>query len=252
MRSPRDPPVLPGTPGPAPADTNSAAPRPPACKHHWANRSSSLRAPHQLRTPGHRHRDGDAAAPSWAPHPPGTSTPQIRHPSPRSSPRHGCVSPRGGREHGGGRGSAASPCQAPAAGCSCHITILPGACPNNRRDCGGRKPEGHGAASGAGLTGDPNAAPQCPAQCPPHGTSGLGRVPAVTPGPNAHPAPWSLPSAAPSPSGMLMALTWFPRMDHGASPHHRPHTPTALPRCCCPRRGSTPHCQLRSALEKNT
>lgn len=56
MRSPRDPPALPGTPGPAPADTDSAAPRPPSCKHRWANRSSSLRAPHQLRTPGHRAR----------------------------------------------------------------------------------------------------------------------------------------------------------------------------------------------------
>lgn len=102
---------------------------------------------------------------------PGTASLQApAHPTPACA-----VSPRGGRDHGGGgggRGPAARPCQAPAASCSCHITILPRACPNNRGDCGGRKPEGHGAASGTGLAGDPHAAPRCPARCLPHGTLG--------------------------------------------------------------------------------
>lgn len=98
--------------------------------------------------------------------------PKTRHPPP---PQARSASPQGGRELGGSGGThrpATQPHQVPTISCSCHITILPGACPNNQRDCGRRKPEGDGAASRASLAGDPHAAPQCPAQCAPRGTPG--------------------------------------------------------------------------------
>lgn len=75
----------------------------------------------------------------------------------------------------------------PAASCSCHITILPGACPNNRRRCGGSS-RMVVALPAEPVTRDPPQPHRCPV---------LSHEPGTDP-------QWSL-LGSPSPSGMLMA-----------------------------------------------
>lgn len=107
----------------------------------------------------------------------------------------------------------------PAASCSCHITILPGACPNNRHRCGGSS-RMVVALPAEPVTRDP---PQ------PHGWD---RCPVLSHEPGTDPQ-WSL-LGSPSPSGMLIAHTWLQHMEHPC--------PCALTTLPCP--GAPPRAPL--------
>lgn len=122
--------------------------------------------------------------------PPGTST--SHNPAP-TAPLWPTPRPLGAAGSTVAAVAPTQPHQAPAISCSCHITILPGAYPNNRRDCGRRKPEGDGTASRAGFAGDPHAAPRCPARCPPCGTLGWDSALPDPTAPLSHPNPHPIP-----------------------------------------------------------